>query len=195
MEKDEKDILEQSRRQEQSKYEWINNFKKENPRNGYGSGFHGRKAEELIKSLDLESVIDVGTGCGEFCKMCHDIGIKRIYGVDFAIDPKPTNKADNIVYIKAFAHSLPFEDKSVDAITSFDMLEHLLEDDVDNVFTEFSRIAKRYFVFTINHNESRSFHKQLGNLHPTVRPRVWWLDKLRAYGDVYAENGVIRVVL
>jgi len=88
---------------------------------------------------------------------------RKVVGVDFAC-----RSADII----APAHDLPFEDKDFELITAFDMLEHLLPDEVEAVLKEFERVAKR-FVFSISHVPS-----VIGDLHPTVRPIKWWKQML-----------------
>ena len=43
---------------------------------------------------------------------------------------------------------LPIKDKAFDFITAWDVLEHLLEEQVDSAFAEMKRVSKQY-AFTI----------------------------------------------
>ena len=100
----------------------------------YGDSFHGRhffEKNNLIEKYNIKTVLDVGTGKGDAVNYMNSIGLESS-GVDFAIEPKI--EYDKSKFIKSFAHNIPVEDKSFDCITSFDMLEHCLEEDVDLVF-------------------------------------------------------------
>lgn len=173
--------LEEKRLKEQKKYEWI---KKNN--NQYGSNFHGKEITDLLikNKNDISSIADIGTGRGEFCKWAAVNLCEEVYGVDFVFDPYEHNKDKNITYYKAFAHKLPLQNKQVDILTAFDMLEHLLEEDVDTVFEEFLRVTKKMFIFSICTRDSSGFRQHVGSLHPTVKEIDWWHNKLKKYGKI-----------
>lgn len=177
--------LNEKRIVEQKKYEWIN---KNNTT--YGSSFHGKNITKLLlkEKENINSIADIGTGRGEFCKWASLNLCKEVYGVDFAFDPYEYNKDKHITYYKAFAHELPLKDKQVDVLTSFDMLEHLVEGDVENVFEEFYRITKKLFIFSICTRDSTGFRDQLGTLHPTVKELDWWHNKISKYGEIKCYN-------
>ena len=187
--------IEEKRNVEREKYVWL----QENSE--YGQAFHGQQHIEYLLDLNkrdsINSVVDVGTGRGHFCKWAatglvtwKDKQIEtenlcnKVFGVDFVFEPYEDNKDDKITYYKCFAHDMPFKDKSIDMLTSFDTLEHLIEEDVDIVFEEFFRVTKKYFIFTIAHRDSTAFRKQLGTLHPTIKERDWWLEKIKKYGEI-----------
>jgi ubiquinone/menaquinone biosynthesis C-methylase UbiE len=168
---------------EREKYEWLN----KNSRN-YGKSFHGKKFTEYLIELNkqdsINSIVDIGTGRGEFCKWAAENLCNEVIGVDFVFESREKNKDNKITYYKCFAHDLSLKDKSIDMLTSFDMLEHLVEDDIDIVFEEFFRVTKKYFLFTISHSDSKTHRKNVGSLHPTVKPREWWLEKIKKYGEI-----------
>lgn len=137
----------------------------------YGRNNNGKSSFPLIQLLNPQSLIDVGCGHNDFCKMIIEkININAI-GVDFACE-----SAD----IVCDALNLPFENKSFDLLTCFDMLEHLLPEQVDDCLKEFQRVSYK-FVFSICYRPS--FKTCFGlNLHPTVENEDWWIDKISKFG-------------
>ena len=141
----------------------------------YGSANHGKMAYDIISSLEPESLLDVGCGNGEFCKWIHDNVCENVYGVDFSSSPSLKGPT----WIRSFAHNIPVEDKSIDIITTFDMMEHLLEENIEETLKEFKRIVVKNCVFNISYYPA-SFDGIFGEtLHPTIKPQDWWLDKIK----------------
>jgi ubiquinone/menaquinone biosynthesis C-methylase UbiE len=153
---------------------------------GYGASNHGHHAIPLIRQLAVQSLVDVGTGKGKFVQEAYVAGVQQVYGYDFVI-PTDTFKAQlgedgaangrKLVLGQAFAHALPIPDKSVEAVTSFDVLEHLWEDELPEVFQEWLRVATKYWIVSVSHIPS-SFSVCGANLHRTVKPPEWWRTKL-----------------
>jgi SAM-dependent methyltransferase len=141
----------------------------------YGHTNHGKHALPLVAGCG--SLLDVGCGYNEFAIACRAQGIAAM-GVDFACPG-----AD----ILAPAQALPFPDKRYEVVTAFDMLEHLRPEEVRPVLREFARIAER-FVFSISY--VASVNKVEGEtLHPTVRPEVWWIQRIAEAGGVVVKQG------
>lgn len=145
----------------------------------YGSMNHGRFTYDLVSSYEPCFVVDFGCGRNNYINHLKTLNIKGI-GIDFVFP-----EADIICPM----HKIPIEDNTADVIVAFDSLEHLLTEDVDAVFKEMQRIAKNnaHFVFSICTRESR--RTSLGkNLHPTVKPTSWWIEKLSNYAIVDKEK-------
>jgi len=159
-------MKEQAREVERQKYLKLTSHRR------YGHDNHGRKCYPLIRRLSPKSLMDVGTGQGEFPVWVYNHICKDVHGVDFAFEPTH----EGINWINAPAHDIPVEDSSVEILTSFDMLEHLLEWEVDGVFKEWRRILADGFVFSIAYKQERS-HRKL-HLHNTIKPPEWWIDKI-----------------
>jgi SAM-dependent methyltransferase len=136
-------------------------------REKYGHEAGGKKHIRLIKkSIKPTSILDVGCGYNELAGFLNKDGIKTI-GVDFACPG-----ADII----ADASNMPFGDKEHDLITSFDMLEHIPEDELDLVFQEFRRVANKFlYKIALRGAPSRIDGEQL---HPCVKTVDWWEDKI-----------------
>lgn len=138
----------------------------------YGHSNHGVNALSEIRRCEYKSLLDVGCGYNEFVQNARAAipGIRAI-GVDFACPG-----AD----VKASATELPFPDKSFEVVTSFDMLEHLLPEQVDLALSEFARVAHS-FVFSIAYRPSNV--KWNGEtLHPTVETEEWWIRRIMRAG-------------
>jgi hypothetical protein len=138
---------------------------------GYGHSNHGQNALEWLIQRHT-SVLDVGCGHNEFVTAWREIqpGFESV-GVDFACP-----SAD----IMAPSTALPFTAHQFSLVTAFDVLEHLPEHEVMPALREMARVA-RWYCFSIATAPSRILW-QGQNLHPTVRPLDWWLERIRAAG-------------
>lgn len=153
-------------------------YKKERDSRGYGRGNHGKEIIGFIKDLNIESLLDVGCGFGNFCNDVSDF-IPEVYGADIAsVCSGNTIKNPKIKFIDSDALNINLPDNSVDIITSFDCLEHCLEDDIVPIMENFKRIAKKGFAFSIAYRQAgeRSNHGEF--LHMTVKPEDWWIEKI-----------------
>ena len=135
-----------------------------------------------LLNIENKSILDFGTGTGEFCK---DISSKyqnsNVVGVDLAtVDMGLTNEysTKNCKFVPSGASVLPFEDKSFDLITSFLVLEHVHYENIDNLFSEFSRISKEGFIFQISHQSKNS-----SNMRRISEPLSWWNEKISKISD------------
>jgi len=132
----------------------------------YGSSNHGRQYLDEILKLTPKSLLDVGCGYNEFSHHLKKLGIKS-EGIDFACAG-----ADKIADIL----NLPYEDKEWEWITAWDVMEHLLPDQIDLALQEMSRVSK-YFAFTISYELASTIAPQpfqRHNLHQTIwRPEKW----------------------
>lgn len=157
----------------------------EQPGGTYGSTNHGRFAYRLVQGFKPRFVVDFGCGRNLFLQHLRRLGIDGL-GIDFAFP-----EAD----IVAPMHRVPVSAGIADVVTSFDALEHLLPEEVDEVLDEMRRIAVPGggFVFSICTRESKSKVNGEG-LHPTVRPLKWWLDRIGRVGTVCQRLGAPRYI-
>jgi ubiquinone/menaquinone biosynthesis C-methylase UbiE len=174
---------------EKDKYEWLN------ANTQYGSSFHGKKFLPLIRKIithyNCDSLLDVGTGQGQFCesiRQCCD----KVIGLDWCIDQPEHIKNKDITFISSDAVNMPLEDNSVDITTSFDFFEHIIPDHVELVIKEMTRVTKKILIHNINtsQNPTSSHRGDLekmfgdGELHQTKRTRGWWEELFSKYGHV-----------
>lgn len=140
-------------------------------RSQYGHENCGKRFIPFIrKYIKPKTLIDIGCGHNEFATMMRDKGIQAI-GIDVACP-----NAD----IVTPAHDLPFESKSFYLVTSFDLLEHIPMEEIDDVLEEMKRVGRYYFVeVALRQAPSRIDGERL---HPIVESIDWWLRKVESHG-------------
>ena len=145
-------------------------------RPNYGSSNHGKDSIPLVCDFLIKknggTIVDFGCGDNSFLKSFNSIQCCEYsgIGIDF-VNPK----ADLIEPM----HKVSLPDDFADVVTSFDALEHLLPDEVDQVLKEMSRIGKSKGIFIYSITTRPSKILSLGeNLHPTVESIEWWKNKL-----------------
>ena len=111
-----------------------------------------------------KSVLDVGCGEGKTVKLLRDMGIDA-----YGIDTGEMGKYDKEHCIYGDARYIPFKDKRFDIVVSNDFFEHIVEEEIDQVYNEMKRVGKKVIA--------RISLKEKDN-HFTVKPISWWKEKL-----------------
>lgn len=171
------DDIAQRRSQELAKYDAIYSGKVPGRWGRYGAFNHWKPIQkELIdRGIARSDICDVGTGKGDFPKWCVEQGSSLAVGCDFALQTE-TN-GPGWMLLRAPGHEIPLEDGAVEYVTAFDMLEHCLPEEVQDVLKEFRRISRIGAVFSICNRPSRNVVNG-STLHPTVRPSSWWVKQI-----------------
>jgi len=122
--------------------------------------------ERVLRSLPKGSLLDVGTGRGETLTIATAIGHAPVKGtevVPYLLRPPVIEYAQ--------AHALPFGDGEFDHVTCFDVLEHLLDEDLVPALREFQRVARG----TVTVSAAVKSHVYQGvELHPSARSFEAW---------------------
>jgi SAM-dependent methyltransferase len=118
-----------------------------------------------------KSLLDVGTGRHETLTFAGVYGMKGCMGTEVV----RSLLVDGLV-VYAEAHHLPFEDGSFDHVTCFDVLEHLIEDDIRPALREMYRVAR--ITCTVSASEQSSIHNGR-ELHISRRPKAQWLTLIQ----------------
>jgi len=162
-------VLEQRREVERRKYVQLA------ARGRYGGTNHGRGALSTVLCWRPRFVVDFGCGDNAFIRELRRRGVEGL-GIDWA-----NARAD----VAAPMHRVPLAGGIADVLTSFDALEHLLPEDVERVLAEMHRLARpgAHFAFSICTRPSR-ITVDGANLHPTVRPLEWWVQRIGRVGRV-----------
>jgi ubiquinone/menaquinone biosynthesis C-methylase UbiE len=115
--------------------------------------------------------LDVGAGRGEMLDHAEFFAFQMIAGTEVVAE---LIQADpRLVY--AEAHALPFPDRSSDVVTCFDVLEHLLPQDVKKAVDELFRVARA--VVIISAAQDSQFQEGVEH-HPSRRPLEKWRSLL-----------------
>ena len=141
---------------------------------GYGHSNHGKIWIDFIFQSQPKSWLDVGCGYNELIKEVREnTSIEDSWGIDFSC-PGADQNCDIL--------ELPFPDKRWDFITAFDVMEHLLPEQVPFGLKEMIRVSKR-FAFTIAFRKA-STEIDGKNAHPTVWPAETWTEEIEKAGGI-----------
>ncbi len=112
------------------------------------------RMERALSLSKLEpglSVLDIACGRGEFPLLASTLGAHAI-GVDFSdasIDfarelrnSRRDQEAGSLQFVQADACHLPFDDDAFDRITMLDIIEHLVPEQLEQMFLEVKRLLK-----------------------------------------------------
>ena len=181
--------IEERRKLEQEKY--LKLFSQE----GYGSHNHGQFTMPVIGERFNESqdeweevsfwknLLDVGCGSGAFCLQNEKYPYEEIIGMDFASIPEEgINYSNKIKFIRGDALDIPYADNYFELITSFDVLEHLLPEDVSLALNELKRVCSGEMLLKPAYRESHAKGVEGEDLHPTVKPESWWIEMIEKTG-------------
>jgi ubiquinone/menaquinone biosynthesis C-methylase UbiE len=144
----------------------------ESPNYGMGARRQASVESILVGLAPLGgSLLDVSTGRSETLELAESAGFKPVMGTE-VVDS--LLQEGRVVY--AEAHNLPFEDGQFDHVTCFDVLEHLLPDDVELAVRELRRVARK--TVTVSASERSSVIDGL-ELHISRRPAAEWEALIR----------------
>ena len=159
-------------------------------------------------SADVHRVLDVGCSHGRGVSLLWEKGINAS-GVDISMTTiaraRSVRKNESFCpsgacFQVGSAVSLPFADKSFDAIISTDVIEHVLPHEVVTMFQEFRRVTRKFMFLQISNKRTcgncreyaqgfmreRAGHKQglRGGVavHSTVMEKGKWLGHFKAAG-------------
>lgn len=157
---------------ERDKYLWIYN---ESGNRSYGKRNHGYFAYDIVENLAPKSLLDIGCGKGLFVEWAKTKNINAV-GLDFATDYD----------VQADLLEMPFSDNSFEMITAFDVLEHLLPENLGQGLDEMFRVTKQWWIISIGYGPSKiKTLEGFIQLHPiSTRDKNWWIPKLSQYGTI-----------
>jgi SAM-dependent methyltransferase len=148
------------------------------------------------------AVLDLGCAGGGFVRSLIDDGHLAV-GLDGCDLPK-RERLGEWGTIPAHLHTCdvtkPFAVKDAasgdpllfDAVTAWEVLEHIRDEDLDGLFRNVRRHLAPDGLFLCSVSTVEDSNPQLGAVyHVTVRPRQWWLRRLEGLGFCVCEQGVI----
>lgn len=117
------------------------------------SQLRGRLHENLINLLSsslegCQTVLDLGCGAEPYVGECHNV--EKVIGADASYEAcRKALGARKYAYItQSVFPDLPFEPRSVDAVTLLQVVEHLTKDKASKLIEEAEKLARRRIVIT-----------------------------------------------
>jgi SAM-dependent methyltransferase len=126
-------------------------------------------------------VLDIGCGSGNMAKAIkRELPHLEVSGVDFANSAieSASREPGGVNFIVAPAERLPFPDASIDAVTMFDVLEHV--DKPDEVLSEVARVLRPGGLFHI----ALPLEGQPGTIYRLIGAGHRWRAKLKYAGHI-----------
>lgn len=113
-------------------------------------------AKECLESSPFRgSYLDVGCGRGEMIATAKSLGYKKANGVEVV----SYLIGGDVVAGKAW--DLPFKDNEIEVVSLFDVIEHLLYDDMLPTMAELKRVASKQVILTAANYSSKSLGEEL----------------------------------
>lgn len=133
-----------------------NNFHRERPDYGTSGSNYADQILQMANSLQTRSVLDYG--CGK-CTLAKAL-------------PFPIQNYDP--FIKEYSQ----RPQPADLVVCTDVMEHVEEGYVDNVFTDIWSLTKKALFFQIATCEAKKVLPDGRNAHITIRDINWWLTRM-----------------
>ena len=133
----------------------------------------------------ITSVLDLGCGFGYFLKLCERVGIKDVCGLeisDYAIEQAERHTKADIRKVDNLRTA--FGDKKFEAVTAFDVVEHL-ENDREVFRFVYERLWPGGLFYGTTPNANWFLAAICGEKDPThinVQSRAYWFNLLKDMG-------------
>ena len=134
-------------------------------------------------------LLDVGCGPAYVNEIAKNYDIEMM-GMDISSVLIPYWNYYKVPALVASAAHMPFKNDVFDFIMCWEVMEHIPEEGVQDVFKEIFRVGKdgSLFSFSINLEDcfiSKYGEGELGELHVTVKRPGWWISKLKNAGFIF----------
>jgi SAM-dependent methyltransferase len=143
------------------------------PNFGTGSCIRYEDIAKYAKYCNAVSMLDYGCGKGALIKRLKKdqkngvmMVCEKIKGYDPAIKKFTTLK----------------ENEKFDMVVSFDVMEHIEPELIDNVMCHIRDITKKIGIFSISCNPAKKHLRDGRNAHLLIQPPEWWIEKFIEYG-------------
>jgi len=136
------------------------------------------------------TLLDVGCGKGELVFWLRRLGVEA-FGVDIS-DYAISNARPQIrPYLKREGiTNLPYGDNSFDLVTTFDVLEHIEEKNLDQALLECQRVSLGLVLHKIF--TGPTLFEVSDPSHVSVHPGEWWIKKFKNSGFNLASRKFFR---
>ena len=172
-----------------------NKFDKDYYENGVKKGISGyenykwlptRSIPEAIticENINFQSVLDFGCAKGFLVHALNLLG-KEAIGVDiseYALQTSLEQVKDKLFLLDKPLSEMEFK---IDLLIAKDVLEHIPEEDIDNVLSEFYKVCDQAFlVIPLGDNDAfRIREYEIDKTHVTRKDEEWWINKIKKSG-------------
>ena len=135
------------------------------------------------------TLLDLGCGSGRVARKLYDLGFDVTLS-DFVRVPLQHKETERLPFVKINIYG-QWPKKNWDWVYCCDVMEHIPPERIDKSLSNIMSHCKQAFFsicFTPDH-----FGGEIGEtLHLTVKPFVWWRDKLREYGKLTEARDLLR---
>jgi len=133
---------------------------------------------QMLPSPPL-SILEVGCGNGKLCRLLKDMQYD-VTGIDIVPGPYERKGYEFVIH-NLQEGEMPFADKVFDYCVSFDVLEHIETEKINDVLWEMFRVAKNIILMVpCHHNTGKGLMKAL---HLTVKFPEWWIERINKYSS------------
>lgn len=167
-------VTNEQRRAEREKYELVYNNPTLNYRMGGARMLDAEQDVLWAQGEGCQTYLDIGCGRGEMLQYAKHIGYIDAFGTEIV------QELQTDYVFPLFAHELAdhFGPGSIDLVSCFDVIEHLLPGDDIALLDNMQHVARRCMVVTANNKPS--VDPATGNdLHINKRPYDEWDDIIR----------------
>lgn len=154
---------------------WIDNYKKIHQRSlGHMLGeqvmYHVWDIQDLCLRHEPKKILDFG--CGKAYAYT-DRKIQKLFNAEMFLYDIGVDKYQKLPQ--------GLEEEQIDAVISCDVLEHIPEDFIDATFEYWYSLNPKFVFATIAQYPAMAKLDDGTNAHVTVKPTVWWEEKLFKY--------------
>lgn len=134
---------------------------------GHSLEKHKDKIATYLNNHELETLLDYGCGKGvswqgnSGLELCDMFGVRDVRLYDPGV-PRFSKKVRG----------------NFDAVICIDVLEHIPEDELDDVLKEIFQRAKKVVVVSFCTRAAKKVLPNGLNVHVTIKPYDWWVEKL-----------------
>ena len=124
-----------------------------------------RKVLEVLSRYELERILDVGCGDGNFTVlMAKACKAREVYGIEISKEGVEMARKNgvNCYQLDVDEEDLPFEDDFFDAVTALELIEHLY--DPEHFLEEVYRVLKPDGLFVLSTPNLASIHNRIALL-------------------------------